>query len=80
MLDTRVRIGEALSLQWADVHLVPITTARYGLVRIRGGKSKNAKRHIPLTERIREMLVPARYINRSEPITSRLIGDWSAQC
>ena len=56
ILDTGLRIGEVLSLQWLDVRLEPANGARFGLLRVREGKSKNAKRNIPLTERVGTML------------------------
>jgi integrase len=55
-LDTGLRVGEALSLEWKDVHLVPANGAKFGYIKIRRGKSKNARRNVPLTERTRVML------------------------
>jgi len=51
MLETGLRIGE-----WADVTLEPIKGARFGFLRVRKGKSKNARRVLPLTDRASEML------------------------
>jgi len=51
MLETGLRIGEALHLEWADVTLSPVNGARFGFLRVREGKSKNARRVIPLTDR-----------------------------
>jgi len=56
MLVTGLRIGEALHLEWADVTLVPVNGARFGFLRVREGKSKNARRVIPLTDRAAAML------------------------
>ncbi len=56
LLDTGLRVGEALSLQWPDVHLEPAAGARYGYVHVRDGKSKYAKRNVSLTERAAQML------------------------
>jgi integrase len=50
ILDTGLRRGEALALQWPDVHL------DQGCLRVREGKSKNAKRVIPVTQRVQELL------------------------
>ena len=51
ILDTGLRRGEALALQWRDVHF-----ENKPYIQIRDGKSKNAKRAIPLTTRATELL------------------------
>jgi integrase len=56
MLDTGLRVGEVLSLDWQDVHLEPAGAAKLGYVHVRSGKSKNAKRNVSLTARVRTML------------------------
>lgn len=56
LLDTGMRVGEALALQWADVQLEPPNGSRFGIVRIREGKSKYARRTLPLTDRAAAML------------------------
>jgi integrase len=56
MLETGLRIGEALSLEWPDVRLEPLSGSRFGYIRVREGKSKNARRTIPLTDRAAAML------------------------
>ena len=56
MLDTGLRIGEAVRLQWADIHLEPVGNPVFGYLRVREGKSKNAKRAVPLTARVGSML------------------------
>jgi integrase len=56
LVDTGLRVGEAVNLQWPDVHLQPVGQAAFGYLRVRDGKSKNAKRTVPLTARVRGML------------------------
>ncbi len=56
MLESGLRIGEALHLEWADITLAPVNGARFGFLRVREGKSKNARRVIPLTDRAAAML------------------------
>jgi len=56
ILDTGLRIGETVSLDWADVNLDPANGATYGYLRVREGKSKNAKRIVSLTARVSQML------------------------
>lgn len=57
VLDTGLRVGEVVNLEWSDISLEPINGARYGYLRVRKGKSKNAKRNVSLTARVREMLI-----------------------
>jgi len=56
MLETGLRIGEALHLEWPDVILKPLAGSRFGFLRVREGKSKNARRTVPLTDRAAAML------------------------
>jgi integrase len=56
MLDTGLRVGEAVSLEWSEIHLEPVNGSRFGYLGVRGGKSRNAKRNVPLTERVKAML------------------------
>jgi integrase len=56
ILETGVRPGEAVGLRWEDVRLQAGVHARHGYIVIRGGKSRNAKRNLRLTERAAEML------------------------
>jgi integrase len=56
ILETGLRIGEAVSLEWHDVHLQPAVHAKFGYIRIRHGKSKNANRNLSLSERAASML------------------------
>jgi integrase len=52
MVDAGLRVGEALALEWSDVCLSP----EPGFVQVRQGKSRHARRAVPLTTRSREML------------------------
>jgi integrase len=56
MLETGLRIGETLRLEWADLMLQPVNGARFPFVRVREGKSLNARRIVPLTDRAAAML------------------------
>jgi integrase len=56
MLETGLRIGDVLRLEWADVTLEPIQGSRFGFLRVREGKSKNGRRIVPLTDRAAAML------------------------
>ena len=56
ILETGLRIGEALNLAWADVELDALSGSRFGYIRIREGKSKNARRTIPLTDKAAQTL------------------------
>ena len=56
LLDTGLRVGEALALRWADVTLDPTRDYPFGSLRVRRGKSKAAQREIGLTERVRDVL------------------------
>jgi len=51
ILETGLRIGEALQLRWEYIRLEPLAGAAFGYLRVVDGKSKNARRNIPLTDR-----------------------------
>jgi integrase len=52
MLDTGLRVGENISLQWPDVRFAPAAGAPLGYLKVRACHSKNSKsRNPPLTER-----------------------------
>jgi integrase len=57
MVDTGLRVGETVNLEWTDVYLEPVGGAKYGYLCVRKGKSKNAKRNVSLTARVLEMLI-----------------------
>jgi integrase len=67
MLETGLCIGEALNLEWSDVVLKPIKGSRFGFLRVREGKSKNARRVVPLTDRASAMLA-ARFSAHGSPL------------
>jgi integrase len=56
VLDTGLRIGEGLALDWLNVHLEPASGARFGYLHVRDGKSRFARRNVPLTARARAVL------------------------
>jgi integrase len=52
LLDTGLRIGEVVKLEWSDVYLKPAKDAKYGYLTIRASNAKNSRsRNIPLTDR-----------------------------
>jgi len=51
-LDTGLRLGEALSLDWSQVRLEPASGAKFGFLTILSVKSKSKKaRNVPLSQR-----------------------------
>jgi integrase len=57
LLDTGIRLGEAISLEWPQVRLTPANGSRFGYITILATKAKNKKsRNIPLSERAVEVL------------------------
>ncbi len=66
ILDTGLRVGEAVNLEWSDIILKPANGAKYGYLIVRKGKSKNAKRNISLTARVNEMLLTRYSVRNSE--------------
>ncbi|HLG95511.1 MAG TPA: tyrosine-type recombinase/integrase [Bryobacteraceae bacterium] len=56
ILDTGLRLGEALALTWSDVSLEPTPGKKFGYAQIRQGKTKNARRAVSLTPRVVTML------------------------
>jgi len=49
ILDTGMRPGEVLALEWPDVHFEPAKGAKLGYIHVQRGKSRNAKRNLSLT-------------------------------
>lgn len=56
ILGTGLRIGEAVNLRWCDVRLTPAHDAKFGYLRIPGGKTRYAERNLSLTKKVSEML------------------------
>lgn len=74
MLETGLRIGEALRLGWTDVTLKPVNGARFPFVRVREGKSLNAWRIVPLTDRAAAMLRERRIAQEIEAAKRKADG------
>lgn len=74
ILEAGLRIGEALNLAWRDVELDALAGSRFGYIRIRDGKSKNARRTIPLTDRAAEMLRNRKELASGELVFSSRAG------
>jgi integrase len=57
LIDTGLRISEALALEWEKhVGLEPKPGSKFGWVYVEKGKSKYAKRYVPLTKRAHDIL------------------------
>ncbi len=57
LLETGLRLGEALSLDWRQVHIDPVGGALFGYLTVLAGKSKNKRsRNIPLSDRAADVL------------------------
>lgn len=65
LLDAGLRLGEALRLQWPDIHFNPAGNAKYGWLQVREGKSKNARRTVPLTGRVSAVLKDRKALSSS---------------
>src|ERR1044072_7885478 len=66
LLETGLRLGEALALKWSDIELDAANGKKLGYLFVREGKSKNARRPVSLTPRAQEMLVNRSLESRSE--------------
>jgi len=56
ILDTGMRPEECLTRRWEHIHLAPANSAQFGYIAITEGKTKNAKRNVPLTARSSALL------------------------
>ncbi len=57
LLDTGLRLGEALSLEWPQIHLEPANGAKFGYLTVLSGKAKSKKsRNVPLNQRVQLVL------------------------
>ena len=57
LLDTGLRLGEVLSLEWAQVRLEPASGAKFGHLTVLSGKAKSKKsRNVPLSQRVQSIL------------------------
>lgn len=58
LLDTGLRPqDEALRIRWEHVHFTPAPQARFGYIHNPHGKTARAKRDIPMTPRVRDVLI-----------------------
>jgi integrase len=66
LLETGLRLGEAIALKWTDIELDAANGKKLGYLFVREGKSKNARRHVSLTPRAQGMLVNRSLESKSE--------------
>jgi integrase len=67
-IDTGLRIGECLTLEWTDARLEPAEGAQHGYLTVRRKNAKNSKsRNVPLTARVVEVL------RRRDPSSTGLV-------
>lgn len=74
LLETGLRLGEALPLKWSDIELDVASGKKLGYLFVREGKSKNARRHVSLTPRAQEMLVNRSLDSKSEFVFANKSG------
>jgi integrase len=64
LVDTGLRITEACDLSWENVSFLPKEGAQRGYVFVAKGKSKAARRYVPLTGRARAVLAERKKLSR----------------
>lgn len=67
ILETGLRIGEALSLKWHDVNLTAAIHARLGYLQIRAGKSRAAICTTPLSEQFHALIAQLSRADNDSP-------------
>jgi integrase len=72
LCETGLRIGELCALTWDRVSFDPLGDARRGYMFVNRGKSKNARRHIPLTENARKILKQQANLRRNQWVFPRV--------
>lgn len=75
LLETGLRLGEALALKWTDIELDAANGKKLGYLFVREGKSKNARRHVSLTPRAQQMLVNRSLESKSEYVFANRWGE-----
>ncbi len=66
LLETGLRLGEALAIKWSDIELDASNGKKLGYLFVREGKSKNARRHVSVISRAQEMLVKRSLESKSD--------------
>lgn len=75
LLETGLRLGEALVLKWTDIELDAANGKKLGYLFVREGKSKNARRHVSLTPRAQQVLVNRSLDSQSEYVFANRGGE-----
>jgi len=66
LIDTGLRLSEALNLTWTDCQIEPLKRGSVEVAKRTKGKSKYAKRTVPLTDMARIMLIEAKKRSRGQ--------------
>jgi integrase len=75
LIETGLRLGEALALKWTDIELDAANGKKLGYLFVREGKSKNARRHVSLTPRAQVMLINPSLESKSEYVFANYAGN-----